>query len=137
MTAGDVAEQRSQRRGCRRRRQRLSPRIGGGIETGDQADTGRFHIAFAAGHLPGKAEPWLRTKPQLRVQKFWRVQESVAVQPAEPREFGALESRNGAENALLRTVFQLSLKTDHIVERAELVVLAKLHDSVGFCRGIM
>src|SRR5436853_3200998 len=137
MTAGDVAEQRSQRSGCRRRRQRLSARIGGGIEAGDQANTGGFHITFAARHLPCKAEPRLCAQPQLRVQKFWRIQESIAVQSAEADEFGMREPRNGAENALLWTVFQFGLETDHIVERAELVVLAKLYDGVGFCQRIM
>ena len=59
------------------------------------------------------------------------------MQSAEADEFGMREPRNGAENALLWTVFQFGLETDHIVERAELVVLAKLHDGVGFCQRIM
>ncbi len=53
------------------------------------------------------------------------------MQPAEPCELRLLQPRNGAEDLLLRAVFQLGLETDHVVERAELVVLAQLHDGVG------
>ncbi|MGY4333133.1 hypothetical protein ACVWWG_007550 [Bradyrhizobium sp. LB7.2] len=47
------------------------------------------------------------------------------------------QPRNGAEDALLLPVFQLRLKADDVVERAELVVLAQLHDCVGFGGGIV
>ena len=53
------------------------------------------------------------------------------MQAAKPRELGVLEPGNGAEYALLRAVLQLGLETDDVVERAELVVLAQLHDRVG------
>ena len=133
VAAGDMAEQR--------RRAPWSPaaassdcaaRVGRGIEAGDQADAGGFHIALAAGHLAGKAQPRLRAQPQLAVQQLWRVEEGVAMQAAEPGEFGVLEPGNGAEHALLRAVLQLGLEADDVVERAELVVLAQLHDGVGF-----
>src|SRR5205085_10283787 len=87
--------------------------------------------------LPSEERPRLPGHSQLRVQKIWRLQECIALQSSEPDEYGMLEPRNGAEDALLRTVFQFGLETDHIVERAELVVLAKLHDGVGFCQRIM
>src|SRR5215468_7263998 len=119
-----MAEQRAQRRRCRRRRQLLRPRIGGGIEAGDQADAGGFHIALAARHLPGKTQPRLRAEPELLVEQFRRVEEGVAMQAAEPCEFGILQSRDGAEDTLLRAMLQLGLETDDVVERAELVVLA-------------
>ena len=54
------------------------------------------------------------------------------MQAAEPREFGVLQPWNGAEDALLRAVLQLGLEADDVVERAELVVLAQLHDRIGF-----
>src|SRR6185436_16986021 len=127
MASGDVAEQRPQRRGYRRRFERLRPRVRRGIEACNQADAGGFHIALAAGHLAGEAQPWLRAQAQLPVQQLWRVQESVAMQAAEPGEFGVLEARNGAEHALLRAIVQLGLEADDVVERAELVVLAQLH----------
>ena len=53
------------------------------------------------------------------------------MQAAEPGELGVLEPRNGAEHALLRAMLQLGLEADDVVERAELVVLAQLHDRVG------
>ena len=59
------------------------------------------------------------------------------MQAAEPGEFGVLEPGNGAEDALLRAVLQLGLEADHVVERAELVVLAQLHDGVGLHRRIV
>ena len=40
-------------------------RIGRGIEAGDQPDAGGFHIAFAAGHLSGEAQPRLDAQPKL------------------------------------------------------------------------
>ena len=52
------------------------------------------------------------------------------MQPAEPGEFRILEPGNAAEHALLRAMLQLGLETDDVVERAELVVLAQLHDRV-------
>ena len=34
-------------------------------------------------------------------------------------------------------IFQLRLETDHVVERAELIILAQLHHGIGFHRGVM
>ena len=57
------------------------------------------------------------------------------MEPAEPRELGALQARNGAEDARLLAVLELGLETDHVVERAQTIVLAQLHDGVRFpCR---
>ena len=53
------------------------------------------------------------------------------MQPAEPRELGVLQARNGAEDADLLAVLQLGLEADHVEQRAELVVLAQLHDGIG------
>src|SRR5262249_31033311 len=69
---------------------------------------------------------------QLTVEQLWRGQEGVAMEAAESRELRLLEPRYRAEDALLRTVFQLGLESDHVVERAELVVLTKLHDGIRF-----
>src|SRR5437588_726116 len=98
----------------RRRRELLRPRIGGGIEAGDQANAGGFHIALAARHLAGKAQPRRGAQPQLLIEKFWRVEKGVAMQPAEPRELGVLQPWNGAEHALLRTMLQLGLEADDV-----------------------
>ena len=49
---------------------------------------------------------------------------------AKPRELGALESGNGAEDADLFGVLQLGLEADHVEQRAELVVLPQLHDRI-------
>src|SRR5437763_14184741 len=137
MAPGDMPEQRAQRRGHGRRFERLRPYVRRGIEACDQADAGGFHIALAAGHLAGKAQPWLRAQAQLAIQQLWRVQEGVAVQAAEPGEFGVLEARNGPEHALLCAIVQLGLEADDVVERAELVVLAQLYDGVGLERRVM
>ena len=53
------------------------------------------------------------------------------MQPAEPRELGLLQARNGAEQPDLLAVLHLGLEADHVEERAERVVLPKLHDRVG------
>ena len=56
------------------------------------------------------------------------------MQAAEPGEFGVLQAGNGAEDAHLLAVLQLGLEADHVEQRAELVVLAQLHDGVGLAR---
>ena len=63
-------------------------------------------------------------EPEPLVEQPGRVQKRVAMQPAEPRELGALEARDGAEDARLLAVLQLGLEADHVEQRAELVVLA-------------
>src|SRR3546814_18684355 len=54
----------------------------------------------------------------------------MAVQPAQPREFGLLQPRNGTEQFDLRAMFELGLKADHVPQRAQLVVLPQLHHRV-------
>ncbi len=53
------------------------------------------------------------------------------MQAAQSREFGVLESWNGAEKLDLGGVFQLGLEADHVPQRAQLVILTKLHDGIG------
>ena len=134
VAAGDVGEQRAVRRGRRRRHEQLAEPLGGGEAAGEQPDRGGFHIALAAGDLAGKAQPRLGLEPQRRVEQLRRIEEGVAVQAAEPRELGPLQARNGAEDARLLAVLQLGLEADHVEQRAELVVLAQLHDGVGLDR---
>ena len=57
------------------------------------------------------------------------------MQAAEPGEFRAFEPGDGAEDADLLRVLQLGLEADHVEQRAELVVLAQLHDGVSFTYG--
>ena len=54
------------------------------------------------------------------------------MQPAEPGEFGVGEAGYGAEDGKLLAVFQFGLKSDHVEQRAEFIVLTELHDGVGF-----
>ena len=49
------------------------------------------------------------------------------MQTAEPREFGVLQPRDGAEQADLFSVLELGLEPDHVPKCAQLVVLAQLH----------
>ena len=58
------------------------------------------------------------------------------MQPAEPGEFGLLQTGDHAEDAGLLGIFQLRLEADHVVERAERIVLAELHDGIGFVRRV-
>ena len=57
------------------------------------------------------------------------------MKPAEARELGLLQARNGAEDAHLLAVLELGLEAHHVEQGAELVVLAQLHDGVGLHRG--
>ena len=58
------------------------------------------------------------------------------MQPAEPGETRGLKPWDGAEDLGLRGVLQLRLETDKIVERAERIVLAELHDRMGLLRRV-
>jgi hypothetical protein len=64
MAAGDVAEQRAERRRRRRQRYCVALALGSGEATGQQADAGAFDIAFAAGDLAGKAQAGARLQRQ-------------------------------------------------------------------------
>src|SRR5947207_2025722 len=83
------------------------------------------HRSLAAGDLAGEAQPRHRLESQRAVEQLRRIEKRVAVQAAEPRELGAIEARDGAEDPGLLAVLELGLEADHVVERAELVVLAK------------
>src|SRR6516225_10528859 len=54
------------------------------------------------------------------------------MQAAEPCKFGFGQSRNSPKDAQLLAMFELGLKTHHVEERAEAVVLAELHDGIRF-----
>ena len=53
------------------------------------------------------------------------------MQPAEPRELGIFQAGDHTEHVGLNAVLQLGLEADHIVERAQGIVLAQLDDGVG------
>src|SRR3954447_24532403 len=71
------------------------------------------------------------------IQEFGRVQKSVAMQSAKSRKLGFLQSRNRSKDAQLLAVFQLGLKSHHVEQRAEFIVLPQLDDGVSFFRRIM
>ena len=56
---------------------------------------------------------------------------------AEPGELGLIEARDRPEDLYLFGMFQLGLEADHVEQAAELVVLAQLHDRVGFDPGLV
>ena len=53
------------------------------------------------------------------------------MQPTQPRELGVFQARDRAEDAHLLAMLQLGLEADHVVERAERIVLAQLHHRIG------
>ena len=59
------------------------------------------------------------------------------MQAAQSGEFRGFEPRDGLEDPELIAMLQLRLEADDIVERTELVVLAQLHDGIGFLVGLM
>ena len=71
-----------------------------------------------------------RLQPQLLVEQLGRTNEAVAVNAAQPREFGILQPGDGAEDAHLLAMLQLGLEADHVPQRAERIVLAELDDGV-------
>src|SRR3546814_21078772 len=64
-----------------------------------------------------------RFEAELLVEKFGRADETVAMEPAEAREFGLLEPGYGAEQLDLRGMFELGLEADHVPQCAERIVL--------------
>src|SRR5262249_58442414 len=88
VAAGEVVEQCAMRGRGRRGRQGPAEAFGGGKAAGQETDGGRFDIALAAGDLAGEAQPRHGVEPQRRVEEFWRVEEGIAVQSAEPCELG-------------------------------------------------
>src|SRR5690606_3885836 len=57
--AGDMGDQRAQRRGPGWRGHGLAARLGGGEPPGDEPHSGAFHIALDARHLTGEADTWI------------------------------------------------------------------------------
>ncbi len=99
---------------------------------GHQPDRGTFHIALATGDLSGKAQAWHGLEAQGLVQQFRAVDKGIAVNAAEPGKLRILQPRDHLEDFLLGTVFQLGLEPDHIIQRAELVILTQLYHRMGF-----
>ena len=59
------------------------------------------------------------------------------MQAAEAGEFGGLQAGDGGEQALLFAVGHLGLEADHVVERAQGIVLAQLDDGGGLVLRVM
>ena len=53
------------------------------------------------------------------------------MQAAQPCEIGILQPRNAAEDAHLLGIFELRLEADHVVERAQRIILPQLDDCVS------
>ena len=56
---------------------------------------------------------------------------------AQAGKFSVFQAGNLAEDLGLRAVFQLGLKADHVEQRAQRIVLAQLHNGIGFHVRIM
>src|SRR5207244_4421283 len=65
------------------------------------------------------------------IEELGRVQEGVAMKAAEAREFGPLETWNGAEDARLLAMLELGLEAHHVEQGAKPIVLAQLNDGIG------
>src|SRR5262245_16999172 len=131
MTAGDVVEKSAEGGRGRRRQKYPAAPFRRRQAPGDEPDRRRLDIALDARDLPGKAQPWVRFEQQARIEKLRAVEESVAVKPTEPREFGVVEAGDGAEHTHLLAMFELSLEADHVPQSAERVVLTELHHGIG------
>ena len=112
-------------------RPRLAEALGSRGAAGEQADGGALDVALAARDLAGEPQPRLGAQTQLAVEQLGAVEERVAMQAAEPRELGAREAGDDAEDARLLAVLQLGLEADHVPQRAQRIVLPQLHDGIG------
>src|SRR5262249_55993195 len=98
-------------------------RWGGGEGARQESDRGGFHIAFAAGDLPGKAQARQTFQAQSAVEQLRGIEERVAVQAAEPRELRPFETGDHPEHPRLLGMLELGLEADDVEQRAEPVVL--------------
>src|SRR5690606_13457190 len=85
----------------------------------------------AARDLAGETNMRGGPETQRLVEELRRIDEGVAVEAAEPREFGMLEGGNGAEQPDLLGMLELGLEPDHVPQGAERIVLAELDDCMG------
>ena len=129
-TAGDVRKECAERGLDRRGREQFPAKLGGSEARREDANGGAFDIALAAGDLAGEADVRRRLQAELAVEQFGRADEAVAMKTAEACELGLFEAGDGAKQLDLRGVFELGLESDHVPQRAELVVLPELHDGV-------
>src|SRR5689334_24777964 len=114
MPAGYMGKQRTMRGGRRRRNGLRAKPFGSRKVAGEQAYRSRLNITFAAGDLSGKAQPRLCAQAQRTVQQLRRIDESVAMQTAEPGELGLHKTRNHAEDPHLLGVLQLGLEANDV-----------------------
>src|SRR5690606_36257974 len=131
VTARNVGEKGAERRRGRRRYRLPAEAFGSRHASGDEANGGALDVALDTRNLPGKAQAGVRLEAQRAVQQLRAVEERVAMQAAEPCELGVLQPRDHAENSRLLAVLQLRLEPDHVPQRAEGIVLPKLHDGMG------
>ena len=129
--AGNVGKQGAHGRAAGRRFPEFSSQLVCGHDTGDQPDGRTFDITFATGDLASKADMLCTFQPELPIKHHRRVDEGVAVQPTQTREFRILKAGDGAEEFDLCAVFQLGLETDHVPQRTQLVVLPQLDNGMG------
>ncbi|QTK78486.1 hypothetical protein AT6N2_C0610 [Agrobacterium tumefaciens] len=137
MAAGDVVEQRTEGGGRRRKARRLALLFGGGEAAGKQPHRGAFDITLAAGDLAGETQVRAGFQPQRAVEQDGGIDVGVAMQAAEACKFRVFKTRDHAEHIRLNAVFQLRLKTHHVVERAKRIILTQLHHGIGLDGGIM
>ena len=115
-------------RGLGRRRQGCrAMRLGGGEAPRQEPDGGALDIALAAGDLARQADMRRCLHAQGEVEQARAVDEGVAMQAAQPRELGPLQPRDQPEHPDLLGMLQLGLKSDHVVERSQGVVLPQLN----------
>ena len=70
-----------------------------------------------------------------RLARVWKKHEQIVVILAKACELRCAEGWNHAENLCLGAIFQLRLKSNDVVKRAEDVVLTKLDNGVWFLVG--
>src|SRR5262245_9916451 len=131
MPTGNMAEERTERRRGRGEAPGKAATFRRRGLSGEEANGGAFHVAFAARDLAREPQPRGDPQAQAGVEKLGRIQEGVAVQSAEARKLRLLEARNGMEDAHLFAVLELGLEANHVPQRAKSIVLAQLHDGVG------
>ncbi len=99
-----MTDQGADGRFLRQRFKAAALQLGTGKKGSDQADGRALYIALAPRNLPGEADIRPALEPQLTIEQPRRVDEAVAVDSAEPREFGILQAWDSAEDPYLLPV---------------------------------
>ncbi len=68
----------------------------------------------------------------MRIQKRWRIDKCIAMDPAQAGKGRILQAWDHFEHVGLRAVFHLGLKPNDIIKRPQGIIASQLDNRIGF-----